>query len=124
MKFRYARHTNDLHSITEFYTKVIGLEKLGSFENHSDYDGVFLGYTNADWHLEFTTSNENPKHSSDDDDLLVFYLNSKDEIREIAENAKRHGARQVKSKNPYWHKNAIELRDPDNYGIILAIKPQ
>ena len=79
MKFRYARHTNDLHSITEFYTKVVGLEKLGSFENHSCYNGVFLGYPNMDWHLEFTTSNEKPKHSPGDDDLLVFYLNSNDE---------------------------------------------
>jgi catechol-2,3-dioxygenase len=48
MKFRYARHTNDLKSIVDFYTKIIGLKKLGSFENHSNYNGVFIGLPNLD----------------------------------------------------------------------------
>lgn len=122
MKFRYARHTNDLNSITEFYTNVIGLEKMGSFENHSGYNGVFLGFPNMDWHLEFTVSNEKINHIPNDDDLLVFYLNSQEDINAIAENAKRLGAKRVMSKNPYWNKNAIELQDPDNYGVILTIQ--
>ena len=36
MKFRYARHTNNLVSIIEFYTEIIGLEIIGQFENHSN----------------------------------------------------------------------------------------
>ncbi len=74
MKFRYARHTNNLKSITSFYTNIIGLEVLGSFENHSEYNGVFLGLSNQDWHIEFTQSDEKAAHHPDEDDLLVFYL--------------------------------------------------
>ncbi len=32
MKFRVARHTNDLEKIEQFYTTVIGLKKLGEFK--------------------------------------------------------------------------------------------
>ena len=28
----------------------------------------------------------------------------------------------VKSKNPYWQTNGIEIRDPDDFGIILTIE--
>jgi catechol-2,3-dioxygenase len=36
MNFRYARHTNNLKSIVDFYTKIIGLEILGNFKNHAN----------------------------------------------------------------------------------------
>ena len=81
MKFRYARHTNNLKSISEFYRKVIGLEKLGGFENHSNYSGVFFGVPNLDWHLEFTESDIKTNRISDEDDLLVFYVNSDEELQ-------------------------------------------
>ena len=41
MKFRYARHTNNLDTLIDFYQNVIGLEKLGGFKDHNGYDGVF-----------------------------------------------------------------------------------
>ena len=56
MTFRYARHTTDLKQIERFYTEIVGLEKLGGFEKHNNYDGLFLGHKNSNWHLEFTTS--------------------------------------------------------------------
>lgn len=65
MIFRNARHTNQLESLVDFYSKIIGLEVLGRFENHSGYDGVFLGYLSADWHLEFTQSSEQVEHAFD-----------------------------------------------------------
>ena len=74
MKFRYARHTNNLKVLSEFYTNVLGLEKLGGFKNHSNYNGVFLGLPNKDWHIEFTESDEKAEHNPDEDDLLVFYM--------------------------------------------------
>ena len=58
MQFRYARHTNNLGPLIKFYTEIIGLEKLGEFKDHDNYDGVFLGHKNSDWHLEFTVSQE------------------------------------------------------------------
>lgn len=122
MKFRYARHTNSLNAITQFYTNVLGLEKLGGFENHLNYNGVFLGLPNLNWHLEFTESNERVDHNSDDDDLIVFYLKSKEELNKIRENAAQYQVPIVKSKNPYWQTNGIELRDPDDFGIILTLE--
>ena len=121
MKFRYARHTNNLRELTGFYTAVLGLEKLGGFENHSGYNGVFLGLRNRDWHLEFTESADGARHTADEDDLIVFYLASKAELEQIVNRAKRHGIPVVSSKNPYWQKNGVELRDPDNFGVILTV---
>jgi len=121
MKFRYARHTNNLQAITEFYTKVLGLEKLGGFQNHSHYNGVFLGLPNSNWHLEFTASNEQADHNPDDDDLIVFYLDSKEELNKIREKAEILQVSIVKPKNPYWQTNGIELRDPDGFGVILTL---
>ena len=121
MKFRYARHTNNLNAITEFYTNVLGLQKQGAFENHSNYNGVFLGLPNCNWHIEFTESNEAAVHSPDDDDLIVFYINSEEELNTIREKACQFKVPIVKPKNPYWQTNGIELRDPDNFGVILTI---
>jgi extradiol dioxygenase family protein len=83
MTFRYARHTDDLKKIEKFYTEIVGLEKLGSFENHNNYNGLFLGHKNSNWHLEFTNSTEQPKSKFDEDDILVFYVNSEIELTRI-----------------------------------------
>ncbi|AOY44171.1 MULTISPECIES: hypothetical protein [Psychrobacter] len=48
MKFRYARHTNNLGTLIDFYQNIIGLEKLGGFKDHNGYDGVFLGFPDQD----------------------------------------------------------------------------
>ena len=122
MKFRYARHTNNLSAISKFYTTILGLKKLGGFENHADYNGIFLGFPNENWHLEFTESNEKAAHKPDSDDLLVFYLNSKEELNNIRRKAIKSKVPIVISKNPYWQNNGVELRDPDGFGIILTLK--
>ncbi len=108
MKFRYARHTNDLKSLIKFFTEVIGLKKFGGFENHSGYNGVFLGYPPLDWHLEFTESNAKVDHRPDEDDLIVFYFNSEEELNTIKKNIENSGIPLIKSKNSYWQK--MELR--------------
>ncbi|MFN5982341.1 MAG: VOC family protein, partial [Fluviicola sp.] len=80
MTFRYARHTSNLKALEKFYTELVGLKKLGGFENHSSYNGIFLGDPAENWHLEFTTSNENPIHQFDEEDALVFYLENEMEF--------------------------------------------
>lgn len=42
MKLRIARHTNNINKILDFYTKIIGLDILGEFKNHNNYDGIFI----------------------------------------------------------------------------------
>lgn len=122
MKFRYARHTNNLNALTRFYTEVIGLELLGTFENHDNYNGIFLGYPSNDWHLEFTQSNTPAQHSPDEDDLLVFYVSSREEVDAIQKDAAREGSPTVVSKNPYWQQHGVQINDPDGYGVIVTVK--
>jgi hypothetical protein len=121
MKFRFARHTNNLQPLLSFYTKIIGLDILGEFNNHSDYNGIFLGFQNQDWHLEFTESDEKVIHAPDEDDLLVFYL-EEEEFQQAKSRIKQAGINIKKSKNPYWNKYGIEILDPDGFGVVLTIK--
>lgn len=122
MTFRYARHTNDLDRIEKFYTEIVGLEKLDDFKNHNNYNGLFLGGENLDWHLEFTTSKEKRKSNFDEDDILVFYVNSQIEL-DIIENIIKNKNIKIKiPKNPYWEQNGMMITDPDGYNIVLSIK--
>lgn len=120
MTFRYARHTNNLEQLKSFYIEVMGLELLGGFENHDGYNGVFLGKQDENWHLEFTQSDEVANHTFDDDDLLVFYPNSKLEFELLKEKLEHHSVQFVKSKNPYWNENGIQFLDPDGFGIVIS----
>ena len=120
MTFRFARHTNDLEQLKSFYTSVLGLELLGSFENHNGYDGVFLGKPNENWHLEFTKSNEVVSFNFNEDDILVFYPNSKLEHEAIHKKLKHHSIKTIEAKNPYWNEHGIMFLDPDGYRIVIS----
>lgn len=121
MKLRVARHTNDLNKIIHFY-QMLEMKILGSFENHDNYDGVFLGFSDADWHLEFTVSNEKPQHRPDEDDLLVFYFDDEIKLNEIKSKLIQNNIKQIEAKNPYWNNNGFLFLDPDDFGIILTLK--
>ncbi len=43
MKLRVAGHTKDLELIIKYYRDILGLEIIGEFKNHNNYDGVFIG---------------------------------------------------------------------------------
>lgn len=121
MKLRTARHTKNLNRIIDFYGRILGLKVLGEFKDHHNYDGVFLGIPGADWHLEFTVSKENPSHSPDDDDMLVFYAESLDEFNKMKDKFIANGTKPVKPKNPYWEKNGITFEDPDGFRIVISM---
>ena len=121
MKLRVARHTANLKPIIHFYRDILGLKVLGRFENHNGYNGVFLGLKGAAWHLEFTTSAEAPRHQPDEDDLLVFYVNSREEYALLKQKFAENGIHPISAKNPYWNENGICYLDPDGYGIIIAV---
>ena len=120
MTFRVARHTNDLEKIKSFYVNILGLEVLGSFENHASYDGIFIGKPKADWHIEFTTSNEKANHVFDDDDILVFYADTKAEYNTWIGNFQNNNIAIIPSKNPYWNDNGKMFLDPDGNRIIIS----
>ena len=120
MIFRIARHTDNLDLITEFYCKFLKFEVLGDFQNHDNYNGVFLGKKDLDWHLEFTTSNSNTQHQFDEDDILVFYPKKNNEYNEIIERITQNNIKIMKSKNPYWNRNGIMIQDPDGYNVVIS----
>ncbi|CAM4239449.1 VOC family protein [Flavobacterium terrigena] len=120
MKFRFARHTNNLEKLKSFYTTVLGLEVLGSFENHATYDGVFLGKQNLNWYLEFTQSDEIVEFNFNEDDILVFYPETLVEYDSLIENINKNRINFTTSKNPYWNQNGKMVLDPDGYRIIIS----
>jgi hypothetical protein len=120
MEFRNARHTNNLKLIEEFYTQIIGLELLFSFENHNNYSGILLGKQGHDWHLEFTTSKDKAIHKFDIEDVMVFYPTSNGEYIHIIERIETKGIEKIKAKNPFWNENGIMIKDPDGFGIIIS----
>ena len=120
MEFRNARHTNNLKPIIEFYTHIIGLEVLFSFNNHNGYDGVFIGKPEHDWHLEFTVSEKKAKHIFDEEDIMVFYPTEKKDYEQILEKINTGNIPILKAKNPFWDDNGIMIQDPDGFRIIIS----
>lgn len=51
---RIARPTDRLEAVTAFYVDGLGLPRLGGFEGHDGYDGVFIGLPGTPYHLELT----------------------------------------------------------------------
>ena len=122
MKLRVARHTTNLQPLVEFYTEILGLQVIGEFKDHSNYNGVFIGGNNDAWHLEFTVSDVEPKHEADEDDMLVFYPSSIEEYRTIEEKISFLHIQLVTAKNPYWTENGITIVDPDGFRVVI-VKP-
>jgi catechol 2,3-dioxygenase-like lactoylglutathione lyase family enzyme len=117
---RVARPTDDLDAVVKFYGDGLGLEVLGSFENHDGFDGVMLGRPGASYHLEFT---QNATHRAgkapSEDNLLVFYLPDAEEWQAAVNRLEQAGYHAVKSFNPYWDKRGTTFEDPDGYRVVL-----
>ncbi|MFM2387899.1 MAG: hypothetical protein RL660_2656 [Bacteroidota bacterium] len=121
MTLRYARHTSDLNKIEKFYTEIVGLERLGGFDNHSNYNGIFLGYKDENWHLEFTTSTALPESKFDEDDCLVFYVHTAEELVLIKRRLEDNAIKIELPRNPYWQNNGIMISDPDGFKIVFSL---
>ena len=120
MTFRFARHTNNLEQLKSFYIDVLGFELLGGFENHNGYDGIFIGKSNENWHLEFTKSEEVVTFNFGEEDILVFYPNTKLEFEIILDKIKSHEIEFILAKNPYWNENGKMILDPDGYCVVIS----
>ncbi|MWV45836.1 VOC family protein [Paenibacillus sp. HJL G12] len=120
VQFRTARPTHQIEKITEFYRDGLGLQVIGSFQNHQGYDGVMFGMPDHAYHLEFTQHEHGtavPPPS--EDNLLVFYIPDQESRDEIANRLHRMGYPAVPSENPYWDVNGITICDPDGWRIVL-----
>ena len=120
MKLRVARHTNNLENIKSFYVNILGLEILGGFENHNNYDGIFIGKPSEHWHLEFTKSKEKINIACNEEDYLVFYPENQLEYDQILKNIEANKIKFITSKNLYWNENGKIILDPDGFGIIIS----
>jgi catechol 2,3-dioxygenase-like lactoylglutathione lyase family enzyme len=120
MVLRVARHTNNLEKIEAFYVNILGFERLGGFQNHNNYDGVFIGKSDLDWHFEFTESNDKANHHFDEDDIIVLYPTTILEYNNLLDSVSNNNISIITSKNPYWNENGKMLLDPDGYRIVIS----
>ena len=84
------------------------------------YDGVFIGKSSENWHLEFTKTKEVISFDFKEDDILVFYPASKTEFDLLVHKLQSHEIEFIKAKNPYWNENGKMILDPDGYRILIS----
>ena len=120
MILRVARHTNNLKKIEDFYVNILGFERLGGFQNHNNYDGVFIGKTGLDWHFEFTQSETKADHKFDEDDIIVLYPDTIRKYNMLLESLLENDIPRITAINPYWNENGQMFQDPDGYRIVIS----
>ncbi|MFV5703389.1 VOC family protein [Flavobacterium sp. XS2P12] len=124
MNLRIARHTDDLEKIEDFYVNILGFKRLGGFQNHNNYDGIFIGKPKLDWHFEFTQSDAKADHTFDEDDILIFYPETILEYNNLINNILENSISIITSKNPYWNNPEVSggkmFLDPDGFRIIIS----
>ncbi|MDQ6472879.1 VOC family protein [Flavobacterium sp. LHD-80] len=120
MFLRVARHTNNLKEIEDFYVNILGFERLGGFQNHNNYDGVFIGKSGLDWHFEFTQSEIKANHTFDEDDVIVLYPKSVSDYNNLINKLIRLNISTITAVNPFWNENGKMIQDPDGYRIVIS----
>jgi len=119
-KLRVARPTDQLKEVVRFYSEGVGLEILGSFEDHEGFDGVMLGLAGMSYHLEFTRKPGTVAGRAPTlDNLLVFYLSDANDWNAAIKRMTDAGYRAVTSFNPYWDRHGRTFEDPDGYRVVL-----
>jgi len=121
VQLRIARPTDRLDELVQFYHELLGLKLIGSFEGHDGYDGVMLGLPGREYHLEFTRhSAGSPCPAPTRDNLIVFYLEDEQAIRDLTRRLRDHGHEPVAPENPYWLDRGTTFEDPDGWRIVLV----
>ena len=117
---RIARPTNQLETIVAMYKDGLGLDTLGSFEDHQGFDGVMLGNAGMEYHFEFTHHRGHPVWKAPaKDNLLVFYIPNRDEWDARCKQMEVAGFTPVPSYNPYWDKSGKTFEDLDGYRVVI-----
>jgi catechol 2,3-dioxygenase-like lactoylglutathione lyase family enzyme len=117
---RIAKPVRDLTRARDMYSHGLGLQVLGSFQDHDGFDGVMLGVPGAGYHFEFTRARHHPQRpSSTVDDLVVFYIPGEAEWRSMCDRMLAAGFTPVRAFNPYWEARGRTYEDGDGYRIVL-----
>lgn len=116
-----AHPSGDLDRSGAFYRDLLGLRPTGGFAGHDGYDGIFFGLPGGG-ELELTAGPATPRPGSDED-LLVLYLPTLDDVRETAAELEAAGVPTVPAANPYWNRWGRVFLDPDGYAIVIAATP-
>ena len=115
---RLARPARDLTRSTRFYHDLIGLPRVGGFDNHDGFDGVFFALPGGA-ELELTTGPAQPAPSTDED-LLVLYARTWAEVEGIGARLIAAGVTRIPNRNPYWNRSGLTFLDPDGYRLVIA----
>lgn len=119
---RVARPTRSISSLFPFYIAGLGFQIIGSFEQHTGFNGVMLGHPSLPYHLEFTEEKgHDPGRAPTQENLLVFYLPKKEEWDAAVAKTEGAGFEPVKSYNPYWDADGKgkTYEDTDGYRVVL-----
>jgi catechol 2,3-dioxygenase-like lactoylglutathione lyase family enzyme len=117
---RIARPTDNLAEIIKLYRDGLGLEVLTDFYDHEGFDGVILGDKASSYHLEFTHHRGTLVGKAPTaDNLLVFYIEDKEEWERRCIQAESSGFKTVVSYNPYWDIEGKTFEDYDGYRVVL-----
>ena len=120
MQIRIARPSRDLGAARRFYGDALGLPVVASFEDHDGYSGVVFGLSDATRQLELV-SHEGVAPAPTEEDQLVLYLGSAEELEGTAARLRRAGFEPRAAANPYWERNgAVGFVDPDGYWLLLS----
>jgi catechol 2,3-dioxygenase-like lactoylglutathione lyase family enzyme len=117
---RVARPTDRLDDVVRFYVVGLGLNKLGSFENHDGFDGVMVGIPGGPYHFEFTHQRGHTAgRAPTKENVLVYYLPDESEWQSAVDRMVAAGYPPVSSLNPYWDRCGRTFEDPDGYRVVL-----
>ncbi|HJQ44628.1 MAG TPA: GNAT family N-acetyltransferase [Jatrophihabitantaceae bacterium] len=117
---RVAHPTRDLDRSIRFYRDVLGLTSSGGFREHDGYDGEIFALPSGG-ELELTASSVLPAEPSAED-LLVLFVDSRDEMEAISAELSAVGTATVAADNPYWNRYGRTFLDPDGYRVIVAVR--
>ena len=119
-QLRIARPVTNLAESVAMYTQGLGLEVLGSFEEHEGFDGTMLGIKGENVHFEFTFSHLHPVAPTPTaEDLLVFYLPAVEAWQHRCKCLLAAGFKEVPSFNPYWSQNGRTFEVRDGYRLVI-----
>lgn len=71
-------------------------------------------------HLEFTHHHDgSPCPAPTRDNLLVFYIEDYEQIRNVAYRLCDMGYPEVAPENEYWKEKGVTIEDPDGWRVVM-----